>query len=1340
MARSIPPTNKERKETMAAGKVLYSMRKDTWRVAVSAAAIAMVAMPSFAATPVFETKDDDANTYTFGSPVESGETAQSNIGSASSANGNRFAFRSGIVNVKEGGYVRVSGYDSTNKTYGNWCGCNGNSATLNVMGGTFWIDKGNGSQAGQGRLRIGVNSASNGRTGVARVNVSAGLFRVDNILMCGASIYNANTSQNAPAEMTISGGTAVVENFWLGARTGTLSSTAEFNLTGGELQVNSFVFQPYHSQTFNWGSGKIVAGKADVFTSENLAGNATRTVNVTGAPAVFDTGNFAQTIPADIASGTGTLKLAGGNTVTLSAAPSFGLWLDGTTLAFNSALGRNLTVHALTIGSGAGIAFDSDLLLAGEAFTLTATGGFTLPDGGAVLDFVQINGSSTADCEKTLSPDGKTITISKPGDPDYTWRGTAANWGAVDAWMNGGSNATWADRNIAIFNTANATVTLNNDVTAAGIVFNANATIATNGTDSATLTVPTVSVANGVSATISAPIVGAFEKTGAGALTLTENRTATTTLSEGSLKMSGTASLDWSQFTFGTDPAKPVALDVGAGATLANIPSAWEIGYGANITSSVVKAGGDWTNTYLRVGGASGAAASFYHNGGSLTLRGAGSSAGLIVGYASGAGASYFELNDSTVTCLSYPIIGNSSAGEMVVTNNGSLVSSGSVYIGRDNGGCGILTVVDGGTVSADGSLVFNSASAAGIGVVNLANGGVISAVNAYRSKAGSATFNFDGGTFVKASETGNVFPVNGAASAIDVSVSTNGGTIDNNGLAITIPCTITGVGGLTISGAGTTTVSADQSYSGTTTVSNGTTLAVSGVTLAGPLALEAGSTLNLVSYTPGVTPVVASALALPESGTVALTLNGGAFPVGVYAICSATGGVAASDGNKFVPSTGGGSFAWSVSGNTLVLTVGEVSGNMWTGLAGDGRISSAANWLNGVPAADADIDFSSVVSAVTINADLERTFGSVTMGTGVITFTNAIAATNFTDTSKISVGADSTVTVVGDLEISGETSRSIVYTIAAGGKFVVTGDIIATEDFSGSDLYPSVTMACPGTFVARGLVNRGTVGRSFRLYNNGSGSHVTWVIGDHGISSRGSPGATGAAGFWCFNYGNSSATIIADADFTIAAWLTNREKLVLNTTGRDGAPHTITIGDGTTGLLDNDGFLETTGAGKVLFNCVSTFSGGHPVYGTSTVAVNPGCRAGNNTIHLYEGTSLEVAQSGTVTLAGDLKLDNNTALAFNFTERRKDPVLALAEGKSVVFAEGESTNITVKVSGIRPTGGEKLLTTCRGFNAEGVTVSLADDAPKWVKSVYVNADGNIVLDVKPMGTKVIVR
>lgn len=1095
------------------------------------------------------------------------------------------------------------------------------------------------------------------------------------------------------------------------------ASHEDENVSASSTFDNKGSFYLYYFQLYSPDDGSLAHNMMPAKNSNGVAGlydTVTRTFYGPTGPSGYET--FATEAYADRAgkkwTGLGAdNKMSNGDNWQGGVAPSAGDDIDFTIAVPFAAIDADIdaTFGKVYLGTGDIPAFTG---------SLSAT---------AINDLTRMQAYDAATA-------GFTFTLAAPTGQDFTWNGgAAANWWATDAWTYNSAASVWYDYNTAVFNTANATATLDDNVSANSLAFDAPATIG----GAATLTVPTVSVAQNVSATIAAPTTGTLAKTGAGTLTLESSRADATILNEGTLALSGAASLDWSQFTFGTDPAKPVALDVGAGATLANIPSAWEIGYGANITSSVVKAGGDWTNTYLRVGGASGAAASFYHNGGSLTLRGASKSAGLIVGYASGAGASYFELNDSTVTCLSYPIIGNSSAGEMVVTNNGSLVSSGSVYIGRDSAGYGILTVVDGGTVSTstEGSLVFNSASAAGIGVVNLANGGVISAKDAYRGKAGSATFNFDGGTFVKAaSGTGNVFPVNGADSAIDVSVSTNGGTIDNNGLTITIPCTITGAGGLTLSGAGTTTVSADQSYTGTTTVSNGTTLAVSGVTFAGPLALEAGSTLNLVSYTPGVTPVVASALALPESGTVALTLNGGAFPVGVYAICSATG-VAASDGDKFVPSTGGGSFAWSVSGNTLVLTVGEVSGNMWTGLAGDGRISSAANWLNGVPAADADIDFSSVVSAVTINADLERTFGTVTMGEGVITFTNAIAATNFTDTSKISVGADSTVTIVGDLEISGETSRSIVYTIAAGGRFVVTGDIIATEEFTGDNLYPSATPTCPGMFVARGLVSSGK-GRTFRLVQDNNSSRVTWVIGDHGITSRGQSGELGSAGFWCFGRNGSSATIIADTNITIAAWITigANGRLVLNTTGTDGTPHTITVGNGTTGQIYYNGVVETTGAGKVLFNCVSTFSGGHPVYGTSTVAVNPGCRAGNNTIHLYEGTSLEVAQSGTVTLAGDLKLDNNTALAFNFTESANPPVLALATGKSVIFTSGASTNIAVKVSGARPRGGEKVLTTCGGFNTDGVNVSLAEDVPNWVKGLRVNDDGNLVLDVKPRG------
>ena len=53
------------------------------------------------------------------------------------------------------------------------------------------------------------------------------------------------------------------------------------------------------------------------------------------------------------------------------------------------------------------------------------------------------------------------------------------------------------------------------------------------------------------------------------------------------------------------------------------------------------------------------------------------------------------------------------------------------------------------------------------------------------------------------------------------------------------------------------------------------------------------------------------------------------------------------------------------VAEDTLYLQVGDAW--LWTGAAGDGKMSTAGNWMFGVPAAGADIDFSDVSSATAI-------------------------------------------------------------------------------------------------------------------------------------------------------------------------------------------------------------------------------------------------------------------------------------------------------------------------------------------------------------------------------------
>ena len=919
---------------------------------------------------------------------------------------------------------------------------------------------------------------------------------------------------------------------------------------------------------------------------------------------------------------------------------------------------------------------------------------------------------------------------------DYTWNGgAAANWSDTGVWIFDNAAADWEDGSIAIFQTANATATLTENITAESLAFTQPATIATNGTDAATLTVSTVSVASGVSATISAPTAGALEKTGTGTLTLTQDRSAATTLAEGTLELSGTASLDWTKFTLGTDAAKPVTLEFGTTAAFSSVPSTWKIGNEANITSTIVKNGGDWTTpTHIVIGNANGASTTFINESGNFTSSGnfrvgdSGSATLVVNGGTAG----------STSSSSTQVFVGYTGEGTLVVTNGGVFSANQSLFVARSANGT--INVADRGCVHAGADIVFNYNNTDGRGVVNLGRGGVVEANRAYRSNAGSSSFNFDGGTFRRLA-AGDFFAANNDAAAIDVTVGANGGTLDNNGFAVRLPRTIIGTGGLTFSGGGKTTVSADQSYLGTTTVSNGTTLSVSGgVVFAGPVVFEAGAALDIANYVGGVTPLAAVSLTFPSEGTMPLTLNGGAFPEGIYAIYSKTG-VTAAEGEKFSFTTENGeSASWSVADDTLFLTVGNVNPNAWTGIGDGVSMSDSRNWAGrSVPAAGADVDFSGISSAVTINADAGRTFGAVTMGDGVITFTNALTATSFSDHSKVAVGEDSTVTINGDLVFSFQDGNAhvICQNVAAGGVFRVTGRIVADSANTG------YIVPCPGsiagTIAAAGLVNNSSSNDDvFRLVRGSGASSVNWEIGAAGIS--------GTKRFIVSNVSGSSATIKAAANFTVSTTIVQYKTLAFDTAG-----YTITLGTNTAakagGILpaSSAGLTTIAGSGTVVANYdVDNLSSGagskvgsFTVADGATLALNPGSNLGTGLLTVEDGGTLKVAESGTVTLGGDLALGDGAILAFNWTKRSDAPVLALASGKTMTA--GGAVTVKVSATGIeRPKGGNHVLTTCGGFDAEGVTVALAAGAPDWVKGFSVNGDGNLVLDVKIKGTVVI--
>ena len=981
---------------------------------------------------------------------------------------------------------------------------------------------------------------------------------------------------------------------------------------------------------------------------------------------------------------------------------------------------------------------------------------------------------------------------------DYVWNGGAAGSGWTDGslWMVGGAASAWSDGNTAVFETAGDAATLNANVSATKVDFRANATVG----GTATLTVPDVSVALGASATISAPTAGVLTKNGAGALTLGASRTAQTTVAEGTLKMVNGATLDASKLKLGTDAAKPVTLDYG-GLTLTGTPSNYTAnGMNVTLTNGVFTTASGGNIDYLGsmpavltiAKGTTFSCANRYSvnpSGHSIVnIAGgafmSGNQANNWFMQASANGRLDINMTDGGLfetggnlhflTCQdlsSYdtPTVNLTVTGGSTIRTKNSV---GYLYLGYHGSTKNAatpslsLTAEDSFIVAADIQLGNDRVQSASSYTADFENCVITSGTFQVRGNTQTVNARFGGGTrYVFRGDASIVAPSDDAKW---FTVGEGGFVIDKNGKNVTLNANFGGTGAVTSAGAGTLTIVRSQTASAPLVCEAGTLAVNAGLSVARPVTVKGGATFTVPGTTQvtladvafeegaefhineltGVAPIAVAGLTLPEGGAASLTKNGG-FATGVYRILEKTG-IAVSDvRGKIVPvlTDNALEYSWAVDGNTLVLFVGNPSGIFWTGFAGDGKMSSAGNWLNNVaPKAGDDIDFSSLSGNTTINADIGATFDAVTMGEGVVTFTGALAAKSFSDTAKVAVGANATVTLDGDLVLDTLTARRYVaYSVAAGGLFRVTGTISGNgnADNDDHDIWPTVAR-CDGAVAAKGLVSdKGTVSGqeywSFRLArNNQTGALSKWVIGSDGLSGEG--------GFWIYIW--DKASIQAEADFSIDSPIGLRNNwanptLTLNTTDYTDSSIGRTItGNAVFTVL---GTLTVEGKGTFLCNYSPVAINGKEAYHgeitvqqPATFAINPGKYPTTGSTKVNSGAALKVAQSGTVALGGNLSLGDGAVLGFNYTNMG-NPVLAL-EGKTVTFAEGPTTNVTVRITateGVRAHSGRNVLTT--GGKFADATVTLEAGAPKWVKGVSVE-DGEIVLEAKPAGLAVIFR
>ena len=521
------------------------------------------------------------------------------------------------------------------------------------------------------------------------------------------------------------------------------------------------------------------------------------------------------------------------------------------------------------------------------------------------------------------------------------------------------------------------------------------------------------------------------------------------------------------------------------------------------------------------------------------------------------------------------------------------------------------------------------------------------------------------------------------------------------------------------------TSAASDQTFA----VKSGAALEVASagtVGIGGKLTFEAGSTLNIADYSAGAAALsVAKTLTLPSSGTVNLTFNGGAFTPGVYVICQ-NSGVTAAMGDKFSFSTGGETFSWRVLNNRLILTVGTIPANRWTGAFGDGSMANGENWAGGVaPVADGVADFSGVTAATTVNADLGVKLSTVTMGSGVTTFTNSLTATAFSDYSKLAVGADSTVTIDNSLTFSGNANTRLCYTVEESGELRVTGSLsIATS----KDFHFAAKAnfdAAAGAIVVEGGITINT--SNYTVLNAGK-----LVLGANGMSIL-----LGRLCIWsnASFYSLGAETILRSGRYEIY-----NDHLLTFCTTQYGIelPATITFEGSLLQRGNHYGSAMVAGCGMAVFPSSATANRNVSVDDGATLAVSTGAvfsvTTSDTTSTVNSGGTIEVSESGVFTVSSKFTLADGACLGFNFTDKAVAPSLAVASGKTVTI--GSTVNVKISASDdIRPKGGTYTLTG--GMDFTGKTVNIVD-RPDWVQSVEIDASGNLVAMVKHNGLIII--
>ncbi len=616
-------------------------------------------------------------------------------------------------------------------------------------------------------------------------------------------------------------------------------------------------------------------------------------------------------------------------------------------------------------------------------------------------------------------------------DPLLTGSGASAGGGTWNTantnWYNGAGDGTWASNSEAVFAGSDGTyaVTVGNALTVGNLTFN-NSGYTLSAASAFTLSQFTaasvVTVATGKTATIGSNVT--YENTNGSTLSIT-----------------GTAAAGGSAGT--------LIIDNGGKVDTTHASAILYVGSTANGAGTLRS-----TTVQVNAGGTLSSASSLVANG---LLR--------VNGGTVSAGTGLIAIGNFADTGM---------PSSAILTIDGGTVTAG------NSGTSGVRFGTSGSTTNTGGTL-------------NL-NGGTLNAFRIYSGgTSNSSTVNFNGGT-LKATALNNTDFLGTAAIPIkNAIVKTGGAVIDTNNVDVTIFSALThdaglggtADGGLTKNSAGTLTLRGANTYTGATTLNQGTLTVGTGGTLGAStaqLAVNNSNTgagtavvLNLATAADTITGSLSGTISTPLSGTNTATINiqtGRNFTVnqttsGTYAgvIAGAGSFTLGSSSNNTLKLSGTNTYSGgtTVSAGTLLIngstaTTGTMNvsntGTLGgTGTVGADTILAAGSKLSPGDSSAATLHFTNAldISAATNDSaafvfTLGTSYDNVVIGGLLTVGTNLLGAADFSFSTGTGFGQNATYTLFSAASHSGTFSNFSVANIGGSG-------INGTVALSGNDI-----------------------------------------------------------------------------------------------------------------------------------------------------------------------------------------------------------------------------------------------------------------------------------------------